>query len=215
MINWGPTILALMITFLASTGAAMLLGRDSQPPPSFLTRFSRCEDRICWNNLAPGDTILDVANRILSMAGYRVVDRGINDRMSDYVTYRHDTDDWPCGIDLVFGARNIVTYFRFNPCVDLRLGDLITILGPPDDVASGSLRWGLGTLSVQMVDMRSPSDPANCPDMGTPYSRVAYMGLGGTPTTATDRHDWRGFMPYWQYSRQFDLLGCAVLQTYP
>lgn len=117
--------LGLFLLATALTVSALGIGA-AQPPPSALIGLDGC-GLPCWNQIVPRQTSFDAARAILDKADYNATNWG--------QTYRFEPadSDSACQVWLKI-ADSKVNVTSLVECPDVRLGDLLAILGKPDGI---------------------------------------------------------------------------------
>lgn len=187
---------------LALAGLILLaraLGSLLMPDLSPVAGDGRCVAP-CWRGVLPGAVFIANANNILLSQGY-TPQNSIDNR----IRMIYQAPDETCTARLDHQDAR-VTEIRLSECNDLRLGDVMATLGPPDGFAPGAQTFVFASGSAVV---RTDGDGCS----GRLSLLLPVRSISLTPPGSTLRADtpWRGFMPAWAYRRLLPeraYLGC-------
>lgn len=175
------------------TLGARALGAASAPNPALLGFRQGCEGQPqpCWRGIIPGMTDVKDATAILEGLRYTRTQRGYE--LSDRVLpYRSQDESLRC-IDLYFGYRIIGISTVVLHCMNLRVGDVMTVLGTPQ------ARVSYGTLGeawlYDRVVVRLGAGWQRQPMAMIDHIRLLMDNAGYIRAAAP----WHGFLPRWRY----------------
>jgi hypothetical protein len=184
----------------------VLAGNALYPSRSVLEDTANCR-LPCWNDIRPGETGLVEADSAVVSLGYLFYEDFPINRVRSY-SREGVRDD--CLLRLAY-SRGYVTSITFTDCGDFQLGDVILLLGTPQDIS----RLGT-TLAFHNEEIAATIRYTDCTHGLSPYTPIASVFL--RPLDANARlsitenggnFEWIGFAPWWRY-RQFNsgLYGC-------
>jgi hypothetical protein len=181
------------------TGMILLavLAGSMRSQPAALAGFDDCQ-LPCWNKITPEETPPDRANSFLSNAGY-VVER-VNHHWR-YITYR-PTDQAACKAALSYEAYVFLT--ELIECTGIALGDVIAVLGPPQEIALSipfdSFMFRNGTVAVIARRQRCQTDFSLYSEVTSIRLRAQAEASSATEQVfAPNSLPWRGLLPLWGY----------------
>lgn len=192
---WRVGLFILLLTPLLSAASLGAIGAGSivAPPPA-LEGLDACE-LPCWYRIIPRTSELEHADIILLELGY--TDRTILSR--NRVAVYKMPDGQRCDVGMNFGGGTIITVV-LTQCPNVRLGDVLAILGQPE----GIMRQGLA-LSFRRGNVIVAMRGGTCRawfNLYTPVSAI-YLSRPGqpprrnpadfTPAQAQSAFAWRGF----------------------
>jgi hypothetical protein len=218
---YGKLIIALTVPFLALNVAARALG-STQPPNPVLEGFAvGCEGKPqpCWYGIVPGVTTVIEIDTILKDLGFSFVEELPYMHNVWRFSYRYDV--FKCS---VFVQKNLQDEpFESESvkidCLNMRLGDLILIIGTPQTfyLTGWNFKDEKLIAGLQFIS----TDLSKCLDF-MPNAKVDYVELGSHsffiyPQSSSDNRDisWHGFMPYTQYVKLYRFPSCELINMLP
>ncbi|MBL8164565.1 MAG: hypothetical protein JNJ61_21425 [Anaerolineae bacterium] len=183
----------LFILIVGLMFGALAVGAADAANPALLGFRQGCEDQPqpCWYGIIPGVTDVNHATAILegmlytrSQGGYELSDR--------VIPYRSQEESPRC-TDIYFGYRIIGVRTVVLYCMALRIGDVMTMLGPPHArISYGPL--GEAWLYDRVV-VRLAAGWQQQPSAMVDHIRLLLDNAGYVKTAAP----WHGFLPRWRY----------------
>lgn len=179
----------LSLLFMLLIAGSMFLGWVAEPPLAFFQHGPFCQ-LPCWQGINPGRTRIDPANQIMLNLGYNA-----ETAMNNRIRLRYPPlNTSPCSIQLEH-REAVVTETIFS-CFDLRLGDVLLLLGQPEGFMPGDMLFyfGAGDVTARLtID--------GCASRMSPFAAVREMRLhpGPDATRIGRMVHWRGFAPVRDY----------------
>jgi len=185
-----PPVFSLAILIAARIGHFL-------PPP---TAFSGLDDcRLpCWQGILPGDTSLSQTDDVLSTLGFAM---SLDNPRQGYSIYSASRPSTICAAQ-VYYERGIAKSLILTPCQPVALGDWITLLGIPQNVALSNTNPLMRDRAVMLIIPRT--DCTKWPM--SPFARVEQVYLSVSNPRfglAQVSLTWHGFIPYWRF-RKFE-----------
>ena len=188
---------AFLIVFTLLTITSSTLGTLSSPNPILTGFVQDCEhQQPCWYGIVPRKTTINASQHILRQMGYNLSTQYISRDELHLVVHAPQ-----CEVHLSFrsGSDPVVDFLHFRRCNDVRLGDVISFFGEPDDMDACAPKpylyaprivYRTGIILYMDGATQSPLQELEGFSLTPPrYFR------GNRPST------WRGFAPDWHYAR--------------
>jgi hypothetical protein len=163
-----------------------------QPPNAMLRGFiDGCagKPQPCWYGIQPGETTIGVAHQQLS--GYRYAWVGSSSWNASHLQ-RYQTESGGCGLMIEIVGTGIQAV-NLSECPNLRVGDLLAMLGVPDSVCLYYTRFGLMYGGDGETLIMLPGD-----GLFSPYTPVESIRLTAYPLPWSSMR-WHQFIPFQRY----------------
>ena len=184
---------------LVLAGFAMVAGAFG-PAPHAVLQASRCE-LPCWQDIRPGESLITDAFRTLTSQRYSPRSGG-----GTQIRFTPPPEHTACRAEVHYW-QTVVIETRLSRCPGLRLGDLLLLLGAPEQVAPNLL-----TLDFDGGAVRAQLHLLECDQSLSPHTPVQFVSLTQPPPdSAAMGPAWQGFALPWRYTRALPnivLLGC-------
>lgn len=174
------------------------LGTVVNPLPSALRGLDNCQ-LPCWMDITPYRTSVESANVTLAAMGYTVAEEY---RRYSFVKYAPSNAETDCIVSLGY-ARTRISTIALSDCKDVRLGDVLLILGIPEGISASATALSFRNDTVNVTIREN-----TCERWFSPFSQIRsiYMDIPRRRTEITglrpaDRLTWRGFIPRTHYKR--------------
>ena len=178
------------IALLAFVGLAIGIGYVQAEVRSPVQPEGECKAP-CWWSIQPGETLIGQANGILLAQGYTPQNTGPR------IIYTPPDDASGCIVSLQH-QNSVVQQTRLSICPGLRLGDILSALGQPDQMMTSfvTMDFAGGTVRAQLHIM-------DCGERLSPFTEVQFIVLTehSTVTQETVALHWQGFALPWRYLR--------------
>jgi hypothetical protein len=203
----GLVVVSLALTLAGGMllGMSTLVGRAIGQPPHAIGDMGDC-GLPCWRAITPRVSQEAAAEAVLRERGYREV-AAIRMRLSVGVFIPEASAD--CAARLSYRA-GIVADIALTGCPDVRLGDLMAVLGAPDGLIAGNiLSFSGGTLFAAV--RASPCEGGLSPFDDVENIFIAYYNAASGPERVlANLHTWHGFASTARYQRlEPNLLQCG------
>lgn len=188
-------VLALLLVLLSalSIAAAKAMGGVFMVPPPAFDGLDDC-NLPCWQQIRPRSTPVEMADLMLTAAGYQRIELLARFRT---MAYRHQFDSRVCTVGLAYSG-GIVTTITLDRC-SARLGDLMAIVGPPDGILftgrAVSFRNGRVIASLRGCGSFAPERSIVSIFLNNPGPPPPNTIIDNTPQDHIPRFSWRGFAP--------------------
>jgi hypothetical protein len=180
--------------FVALALSAIYAG-TAMSAPSALSGLDDCS-LPCWRGITPRGTLLELADGVLTSAGYERVQSSERYRV---VVYRPPAGSGACNVGISYSGGTVITV-TLSLCKDVRLGDLMAILDAPQGILRNgrALTFRDGTIIVSQLvqacaDWFSPLNEVFVIYLTNPGPPVRRSLTDYNPTLARSAFDWRGF----------------------
>jgi hypothetical protein len=201
------------ISFAVCSILAHLLGQLQPPNPALAGFTQGCEGKPqpCWFGIVPGRTTVIEAQRALAAIPYTY---------ESLDTFGHENETWTlvygsstlrCSVQILHSGTRIGMITITN-CEDVRVGDLVTVLGRPNSIRALNLIFHDETIRArsQYRDARDNS----CLDL-SPYGAVESIQV--RQQTSNNAYlqpaRWSGFQSYEWYVKREGAMPCTVLSS--
>lgn len=180
--------------FAALALSAIYVGNTMGAPPA-LAGLDDCA-LPCWRGITPRGTLLELADGVLTSAGY---ERAQSSERYRVVVYRPTAETPACNVGMSYSSGTVIT-ITLSLCKDVRLGDLLAILDAPEGIIRNgrALTFRGGTIIVSQLvqtcgDWFSPLNQVFAIYLNNPGPPVRRAVTDYNPTLARSAFVWRGF----------------------
>jgi hypothetical protein len=187
-------MLELVAALMMVSIGAKAVGALQPPNPALRGFVEGCMDQPqpCWYGVVPGKTI--PPDTLTHLGHYRVESPGST---GGPVIFGKSVTNCNVDITLKDNGEEVDFYFIEGNC-NLRLGDLLPILGRPDFINQSDV------LSSHPLMLLYRDGTRIWPDMCcrlSLYSRVKQLFLTSYDAITSPALEWQGFVPNWRYCR--------------
>jgi hypothetical protein len=202
-------IISFIVSVLFCVAFALMIriGAVSSPLSSLVADLDACP-LPCWRGITPRETTLAEAQNLLEIAGY---ERQPTNRFFENPVVFTASPTSDCVVRLVYNQQ-MVEDIVLTRCPQLRIGDVMTILGEPDGfVAANILSFRRATVFVEIVGRRTCATPFS---PRTLVENIFVMAVDFPVNSRTQSVDlsrlkpWLGFMRGAHYIAREQVAGC-------